>query len=544
MALDLIGAPNNLTTMVPIMLVGLVVDYAIQSVARYRELRLEGRSVAEAATAGLKGVALPLGLAAGTTIISFLTNLASPIPATRDFGAVAAFGVFFGLATMLTLVPAVRALLDGRADAKGRLSDPRPMSDAIPGAGKAAERIGVLVSSHPGMTLLVTFAVTIGLGISALGIVTEFDSNDFLPQDGDSLTDIEALEEALGGQTEPATILVEAELTDDRTLRNLLDVNEAFEEDRTRPAGATTPITLSLGGLLADAVEDTGEPDDLYDPELAALLMEADEGLTVNADVAQEILDRLEALDPVTFSQVASVDPNGDDKALLQFTALTGDQERTRQMVVDVEALWFGDRSQITTTSGDVTSLEVTEAMADTQNAAIALTVLAALIVLMIFFTVAEFRPMLAVIAVFPIVLVLIWVLGTMRLLGIPYNVVTSLITALSIGIGVDYTLHVIHRFTEELDHGASVVKATTTTLTTTGAALMGSALTTALGFGVLLFSPLIPFQQFGIVTAITILYSLTVALVVVPPLLVVWAAYQQWHRQHILERDEWTTAA
>ncbi len=79
----------------------------------------------------------------------------------------------------------------------------------------------------------------------------------------------------------------------------------------------------------------------------------------------------------------------------------------------------------------------------------------------------------------------------------------TSLITALSIGSGVDYTLQVIHRFTEELDEGASVVKAATTTLTSTGAALMGSALTTELGFGVLLFSPPIPFQQFGIVTAI-----------------------------------------
>ena len=213
-------------------------------------------------------------------------------------------------------------------------------------------------------------------------------------------------------------------------------------------------------------------------------------------------------------------------------------------MVTDIEALWFGDRTQITATSGDVISLEVTDAMAETQNAAIALTVIAALIVLMIFFGATEFRPFLAIIAVCPVVLVLVWVLGTMRLLGIPYNVVTSLITALSIGIGVDYTLHVIHRFTEELDDGATVVSATTTTLTTTGAALMGSALTTALGFGVLLFSPLIPFQQFGLVTGITILYSLLASLVVVPPLMVTWAAYHQWHRRHVLEGHEWATTS
>ena len=49
--------------------------------------------------------------------------------------------------------------------------------------------------------------------------------------------------------------------------------------------------------------------------------------------------------------------------------------------------------------------------------------------------------------------LVLFSVLGTMVLLGIPYTLVTSIITALSIGIGVDYTIHVIHRYREEFAH-------------------------------------------------------------------------------------------
>ncbi len=74
----------------------------------------------------------------------------------------------------------------------------------------------------------------------------------------------------------------------------------------------------------------------------------------------------------------------------------------------------------------------------------------------------------------FPIVLVLLWVLGTMTILGIPYNVVTALITALSIGIGVDYTIHIIHRFTEELEAVGSLERATTATLSTTGSALVG----------------------------------------------------------------------
>lgn len=54
-------------------------------------------------------------------------------------------------------------------------------------------------------------------------------------------------------------------------------------------------------------------------------------------------------------------------------------------------------------------------------------------------------------------------------------------------------------------------------------------ALTTALGFGVLVFSPLAPMQQFGLLTAVTIVYSLAAAFLVLPPMLTLWAVYHRW---------------
>ena len=108
----LIGAPNTLTTMVPIILIGLVVDYAIQTVGLYREQRNEGHEVTTAARLGLRAVIIPLSLAAITTIVSFLTNLSSPIPANGDFGVVAGIGVGAGLIVMLALTSSSRALFD------------------------------------------------------------------------------------------------------------------------------------------------------------------------------------------------------------------------------------------------------------------------------------------------------------------------------------------------------------------------------------------------------------------------------------------------
>ena len=78
-------------------------------------------------------------------------------------------------------------------------------------------------------------------------------------------------------------------------------------------------------------------------------------------------------------------------------------------------------------------------------------------------------------------------------------TIITSIITALSIGIGVDYTIHMIHRYREEYSLVRDPEKAATRTLATTGSELLGSALTTALGLGVLVASPLAASQQFGI---------------------------------------------
>ncbi|MCY3896893.1 MAG: MMPL family transporter, partial [Chloroflexi bacterium] len=68
-ALGLIGPPNSLTSLVPIIVIGLTVDYAIQTISHYREQRVEGHDVLTAIRRGLSHVTVPLLLAAVTTIV-------------------------------------------------------------------------------------------------------------------------------------------------------------------------------------------------------------------------------------------------------------------------------------------------------------------------------------------------------------------------------------------------------------------------------------------------------------------------------------------
>ena len=536
-ALGWIGPPNILTTMVPIMLIGLAVDYAIQTVALYREQRNAGEPVGQAVRRGLRTVTIPLALAAGTTVVSFLTNLASPIPANGDFGITAGLGVAFGLIVMLTLVPAGRALVDRRRESRGTLPAARPISTTLPGVGRAVEGLGRELARRPAPYLGLVAVVTVLLGLAATRIDSTFDTRDFLPSGGDAMTDLETLDAAFGGSTEAVNVLIEAEVTQARTILNLLDFTDAFQDELRRPEGVEGDIEVSLGLLVLDWITDSGTPGDKYDPELVTLFEEASEGVRVDPVLAQAFLDRLAENDPEVVGRVLVDNPEGADALLIQFRALTGDQERTAAMLEDINGLWFGGEEEFTATSGGIVSLEIVEVIQESQTEAIVTTIGAALVILTIFFWVTQGQPALGFIAVGPIVLVLIWVLGTMALLGIPYNVVTALITALSIGIGVDYTIHVIHRYKEEFARLRDPEAAASRTLATTGAALIGSALTTALGFGVLVFSPLTPFQQFGVVTAITIAYALVAAVLVVPPAMIVWGAYQNLRLRHAAER-------
>ncbi len=235
--LGLIVAPNTLTTMVPIMLIGLVVDYAIQTVTLYREQRGEGQSVRPAVRLGLRSVMIPLTLAAGTTVVSFLTNVTSPIPANGDFGVVAGVGAAFGLIVMLTLLASFRSLLDRWRERRGSLGLPRPVSGAIPGVGPVVEALSGQLARRPAPFLLAIAVVTILLSIAARDIKTVFNTRDFLPSGGGAVRDLNTLDAAFGGEADNVNVLIKAELTDDRTVRNLIDFTEAFNDDLRRPEG-------------------------------------------------------------------------------------------------------------------------------------------------------------------------------------------------------------------------------------------------------------------------------------------------------------------
>jgi len=160
----------------------------------------------------------------------------------------------------------------------------------------------------------------------------------------------------------------------------------------------------------------------------------------------------------------------------------------------------------------------------ETMIGSIAYTILLSFIILTAVFWYTDGQPLLGIISMLPVLLVLVWILGTMVTIGYTLNVMTILIGALTVGLGVTYAIHISHRFIEEMEHHHSLDKAINNTVKNTGSALFGAAMTTVLGFGVLFFAILPPMKQFGTMTALTILYSFLSSVWVLPSMLVIWA--------------------
>ncbi|HLC65272.1 MAG TPA: MMPL family transporter [Candidatus Nanoarchaeia archaeon] len=107
----------------------------------------------------------------------------------------------------------------------------------------------------------------------------------------------------------------------------------------------------------------------------------------------------------------------------------------------------------------------------------------------------------------------LVWTFGTAAFLGIELTFLGTLIAPVLIGAGVDYSVHFIRRYTEERKTKEST-QAFSITLAHTGKATFMTAVITAISFGSNFFSTLPPLKDFGIITAVGILYAFILTIV------------------------------
>lgn len=539
---NLIGLKSSmiLDLIVPIAILVLGIDYAIHAIFRYREEKEKGNHPRKALGLSTYGVGSALVLAMLTTIIAFGANASSGIESVVGFGIAASIAIIASFIILGLFVPAVVMRYEAWRGKKTAIS---AIKDTSPSRGLWMAEMVSLASRKWFVTLPL---ILIATGVAAIGWInldTKMDPKEAFDSHSDLIVGLDKMDEHVAQKAgEPAYLYIQGDFTHQEALDAIKATVEEMDDDqyvarrlRDGKPDAYVYIFDFLEAVIsseyarqqieaASGVAVTDEDSDLIPdtPEqlLAVYNYISREGIPQDADSLLYSPQRIKE------SFVHSVDGEVEDATLI-IIGVPGTREQavTKESAEELH-------HDMDTAMRDVSSISfygVTgeayvrdaqfDAITSSLNRSLIIAVFACLILLVIIFR--SFRY--AVITLVPVLLVACWLYGFMYVIGYNLNMMTATIAAISIGVGIDFSIHYTARFRQELAGSADKMTALFNTSRSTGMALFGTAISTALGFAVIIFAPMPMFSAFGLLTAMMIVLSFLMALFALPGLLMLF---------------------
>ena len=480
------------------------------------------------------------------TIVGFLTNIVSPLPELKDFGILVSVGIFFAFFLVMTFVPAIRTLLDRRAEKKEKIDSEAFTSSGDSVLNKISEASGIIPKKLKLIALALLVSVSSYGYISFTNLETIFEFTDFLPEDNPVVKTLDLLSEEFGGGFgETTSVLIEGDDLATVEVHNALiqSINNLSDKENIIVyAGnvAQESVVGSLGQLLAPQSGPPGAPAGPPDMELIGTLssygvdiMSGGQGLDglivkTGGDV-QGLYEYLVGKDSETFLASIYFDENSKvtaEQVRISTSAGSLAAAQLRDDIYDAFKPMTDLGIDVAATNDAIVTQSVSDLISQSQFQSLIFAILASMSFLVIYYFLDMRRPFLGVITILPVVAIVMGTYLGMYYLDIPLNPVTSTLSGLAIGIGVPFVIHVTNRFREALAQNNNPVDAAISTLRTTGGSLFGSAFTTMAGFGILMTSTLKPFQQMGQVVVVALGFALVASILILPTMLVFWANY------------------
>ncbi|MBT7080423.1 MAG: MMPL family transporter, partial [Chloroflexi bacterium] len=388
----------------------------------------------------------------------------------------------------------------------------------------------------------VAVALTIGATIFAFKLEASLDAKDFFKSSSDFVVSLDKMDIHGGDQGgEGATIYIEGDLTDPGALSamNILIANLADNPDIVKNSDGSAQIfsghaidllrrltssqydidqiLTTTGVQITDANEDR-IPDSAAQIEAAYTYMlssgihteinEVIYTVFTAGQIQEKFFHDPEGIEPdVSLIHIAIPGTREQKNVTAAFTSLTEDIK----VLADSEAI-----TKTGLTGSPIT--RVAQFNATTETLQRSLPIAAVITLLLLLLTLRSFRY--AIVTIVPIALVIAWLYGLMYLTGFALNFITATIGAISLGVGIDYSIHMTERFREEMKNTSSRLQALRQAAGGTGIALLGSAASSIVGFTIMGFAPMPMFSAFGILTALMIFLALIASMVVLPSLL------------------------
>ena len=530
----LLGINFNMmyVALVPLML-GLGVDYAVHMFHNYRSELSSGQTVTQAIKSSINEIGTALFLATITTVIAFLSFLTATIKPIQDLGLLSAIGIIFTFIITLTFLQATRYLIDKKWKPKKPKSSKNSVENWL-------KKLSTVLIHHSKTVIVITIVISAVMGIAALQVKTSFDMASMLPEDNPT---IEIFNEI--GQTFPSSgmdqeyVLIEGEVSTTETLSGIKQaIHNIHDNDYVAVNPTGSPKIISVISIIDDAVEQNKSLPAIFEldqnniPSNEKNVKDFFSYLLNHDQYKEDMKSVLHQNDDSFDATVIRVYTNGESQSEEAEEASGKGERLYQQLNEDVTGL---EDVEVTVTGSETLMFVTAQSLTESQISSTVICIILAAIVLLIVFR----NTMLSLLTLIPVLLSISWILGTMFFIGLDLNIMTVMITSITIGLGVTYAIHAVQRFRLIADTTGDINKAVSSTVSHTGGAILASAATTVAGFGILMLAPITPQQQFGLIASITIVYSLLTTILILPPLLKLWAELRKKRKGFIITKPK-----
>ena len=493
------------------LLLGTALTFVVPYIARYYEEAERCTRSCEAVGTALMAVGTALFLAAITNVFGFLVFQFSVLPALKDFGITCAAGTVFVFALSVTMLPAVitvrdRALERGERETRSKrknyfdgLSLRKRRGIFTRGIDRALAAFTGIAVRHS-TAVIIVFGVLILAGFAQIrGLSTDSDLRKLVPKSLPGMSANFEVEEYFGGRQQDV-VMVTGDVLSPEALGAMVRFEDAVARVKG-PRGGELYVRSGVTGL-ADVLTaaNNGKLPATREEALAALKTAEDNGGYVTGGLLSE--DRKAALITLDASGAASTDVVD-----------------AKMKVLKGEGNTYLSGAGLDYTLGGITPLtkDMTKNIIPTETLSSIISLAFCALILIIIFRSFPYGLITLTVALAGVAAQI----GFLAIVNWPLDIMTSLVSALVIGVGVNFGILFTHRYIQEIRRGERLpAEAISATMRNLGRANVIAAAATVAAFVIVMFSGIVPLRRFGGVTAVAISVCLVTSLTLMPALL------------------------
>ena len=475
--------------LIPIMMIAIANNYGVYFIIRYQELnaRFPGMSMKEIARETIRFLTTPVTLCGLTTIAGVMGLATHILLPARQLGVVASIGVGFALLLSLTYIP---ALLSVQKNGKAQHWVSKETAD-LP--TRILEKSAGIIARKPRLVILcfIAFIMFSAAGFKWFRVAP--DSNRILPSFHPFNIGLNIIDTHFGGN-KLVTLLFDGDMKSPELLKKI----DRYETVIKKYPGVGSVTSLAtMIRKMSMALNDPA--DSLYNriPANREAVAQYLELYNMNGD--QEDFNNL-----VDF---------GYTKGLMTIQYRTSTLKETGKFVTTLREMMKEDPDMRRIGGYSLIDMKLSESAVDGQYSSLIAAFLAILLLLTFIFR----SSIAGLLGCLPLFFAVFCILGIMGWTRIELSIVTALLSSVSIGLGVDFTIHVFWRMMNELKAGEDCRTAVKNMLRATGRGISINAFSVMIGFSVLLLSAFPLIRSFAILIILSLFLCLICALWLIP---------------------------